>query len=274
MTRTYQRTPGKFGHTCEMLAHDIWRLATSRYPVVRSDAQQSLDMLLHVFKYSSRVFVPLIETTLLKPESYHQYKGALHAVMLSKHSTTMLEIHDFDVQSKLWIAVLKCYGDESHSSTSVNEANGAHSLEEPQELVNKSKEKTLANGNEAKELTNGDQGVDRDLSNESSINVDSNIKVSDVEDQGDQISKDDSMNISTAEDEGNFKKRKSVIALLQNLYSKVSNNCTTIAITTTLPESVTEIPLKWLEANGLNGESVQGEVPGCQIEGDSNDKFM
>ena len=129
-----------------MLAHDIWRLVTSRYLVVRSDAQQSLDMLLHVFKYSSRVFVPLIETTLLKPESYHQYKGALHAVMLSKHSTTMLEIHDFDVQSKLWIAVLKCYGDDSHNNASAKEANGPHSLEEPQELANKNGEKKLKSG--------------------------------------------------------------------------------------------------------------------------------
>ena len=241
-----------------MLAHDIWKLATSRYPVVRSEAQQSLDMLLHVFKYSSRVFVPLIETTLLKPESYHQYKGALHAVMLSKNSTTMLEIHDFDVQSKLWIAVLRSYRDDSPAvtSSSSKEINDMSCPDENQELKSGHKVELL----------------DRDLSNESGLGVDSDMKMtSDVEEQGDLHS--DTQDSNSTEEEGNFKKRKSVIALLQNLYSKVSNNCTTIAITTSFPDYVTEIPSEWLKAKGVTGETDEDKTWKAELEEENQQKF-
>ena len=122
LTRTWRRTPGLFGPTCLLLCNDVYKLATSRYPAVRTDSQHTLSTIMHVYKYSSRLFIPLIEKTLLSPKSYHQYKGALHALCVAPGGgNTLIEIQDFEVVHKLWLAVLNCYSPLNSEDNHVKE---------------------------------------------------------------------------------------------------------------------------------------------------------
>ncbi len=219
MTKCWHRTPGLFGPTCDMLAHDIWKLAVSRYPAVRGDAQHSLSTLLHVFKYSSRIFVPLIGRTLANPVSYHQYKGALHAVNLSKNATTMLEIQSLEVQQKLWIAVLNCYAAESNGVVS----------------------------------DNGDLNSTND-------------------DDEDMDTNEDGVT-SKVEDPQEFKKRKSILKMLTNLYARVTANCTTVSIYFKLSDEARHSAFQSLASQGTAMSAKEIDDVNRITECENNSRF-
>ena len=176
--------------------------------------------------------MPLIEKTLLNPKSYHQYKGALHALCASNSGSTLLEIMDFEVQHQLWIAVLNCYSTEvkkESQSVSIIEgelADGGDSL------LGNMIESDLKT---AKLNADGKQDGQGDVSQKDTLNG---------------MKHDDDPSSDDNEDPNEFKKRESVLEILNRLYERITNNCTTVSIFYSMAKESRDLAAKFLEAEG------------------------